>query len=220
MKIFWPASGRVFSVGIGPHGEQQWLTYRHIHFLHQRSIKSRIIFLFLNKASFAHSVKLTLVKLTILPILDFGDVIYKIASNTLLSKLDVVYHSAIRFVTKAPYTTHHCDLYALVSWPLLHIRRQTHWLQSLLGKAPPYLSSLVTIATPTRSTRSSRYISLVIHKANTSFGCLSFQFSAANDWNELQKSLKLESYISLSNFKYQLSEHLTDHCTCTQPICK
>ena len=39
-----------------------------------------------------------------------------------------VYHSAIRFVTKAPYTTHHCDLYALVGWPSLHIRRQTHWL--------------------------------------------------------------------------------------------
>uniref|UniRef100_A0A673ZHQ9 Glutamate receptor interacting protein 2a n=1 Tax=Salmo trutta TaxID=8032 RepID=A0A673ZHQ9_SALTR len=47
-------------------------------------------------------------------ILDFGNVIYKIASNTLLNKLDAVNHSAIRFVTKAPYTTHHCDLYALV----------------------------------------------------------------------------------------------------------
>uniref|UniRef100_A0A8K9XTW7 Reverse transcriptase domain-containing protein n=1 Tax=Oncorhynchus mykiss TaxID=8022 RepID=A0A8K9XTW7_ONCMY len=66
----------------------------------QSKIKSRIGFLFGNKASFTHAAKLTLVKLTILPILDFGDVIYKIASNTLLSKLDVVYHSAIRFVTK------------------------------------------------------------------------------------------------------------------------
>ena len=169
-------------------------------------MKSRIGFLFCHKASFTHAAKHTLVKLTILPILDFGDVIYKIASNTLLSKLDVVYHSAIRFITKAPYTTHHCDLYALVGWPSLHIRLQTHWLQviykSLLGKAPPYLSSLVTIATPTSSTRSSRYISLVIPKANTSFGCLSFQFSAANDRNKLQfsffiKSLKLESYIYL-----------------------
>ena len=36
--------------------------------------------------------------------------------------------------------------------------------KALLGKAPPYLSSLVTI-TPTRSMRSSRYISLVIPKA-------------------------------------------------------
>ena len=80
---------------------------------------------------------------------------------------------------------------------------------------PPYLSSLVTITTPTRSTRSSRYISLVIPKANTSFGLLSFQFSAANDWNNLQKSLKLETYISLTNFKHQLSEQLTDRCSCT-----
>ena len=67
--------------------------------------------------------KHTLVKLTILPILDFSDVIYKIASNTLLNKLDVVYHSAIHFVTKAPYTTHYCDLYVFLShcfalsWP-------------------------------------------------------------------------------------------------------
>jgi hypothetical protein len=83
----------------------------------------------------------TLVKLTILPILDFGDVIYKIAYNTLLNKLDAVYHGAIRIVTKAPYTTHRCDLYAPGGWPSLHIRRQTHWLQviykTLLGKVPP-----------------------------------------------------------------------------------
>ncbi|CDQ77022.1 unnamed protein product [Oncorhynchus mykiss] len=170
---------------------------------------------FANKASFTHAAKHTVVKLTILPILDFGDVIYKIASNTLLSKLDAVYHSAIHFVTKAPYTTHHCDLYALVGWSSLHIRRQTHWLQSLLGKAPPYLSSLVTIAAATHSIGSSRYISLVIPKADSSFGHLCFQFSAANDWNELQKSLKLETHISLTSFKHQLSEQLTDHCTCT-----
>uniref|UniRef100_A0A674BCQ0 Reverse transcriptase domain-containing protein n=1 Tax=Salmo trutta TaxID=8032 RepID=A0A674BCQ0_SALTR len=190
----------------------------HINHL-QSKVKSRIGFLFHNKASFTHAAKHTLVKLTILPILDFGDVIYKLASNTLLNKLDAVYHSAIRFVTKAPYTTHHCDLYALVGWPSLHNRRQTHWLQviykTLLGKVPPYLRSLVTIAAPTCSTRSSRYISLVTPKANSSFGHLSFQFSAANDWNELQKSLKLETLISLTSFKHQLSEQLTDHCTCT-----
>ena len=86
---------------------------------------------------------------------------------------------------------------------------------SLLGKVPPYVCSLVTIAAPTRSTRSSRYISLVTSKANSSFDRLSFQFSAANDWNELQKSLKLETLISLTNFKHQLSEQLTYHCTCT-----
>ncbi|CDQ90179.1 unnamed protein product [Oncorhynchus mykiss] len=125
----------------------------------QSKIKSRVGFLFRNKAT----TKLTLVKLTILAILDFGDVIYK----------------------------------------------------SMPGKAPPYLSSLVTMATPTRSKRSSRCISLIIPKANTSFGRLSFQFSAACDWNELQKSLKLETFISLTNFKHLVSEQLTDRCSCT-----
>ena len=103
----------------------------------QSKVKSRIGFLFRNKASFTPTVKHTLLKLTMLPILDFGDVIYKIDSTTLVSKLDAVYHSAIRFVTKAPYTTHHHNLYALIGWPLLHIRCQSHWLQviykSLLG---------------------------------------------------------------------------------------
>ena len=47
----------------------------------QYKVKSRIGFLFRNKASFTHAAKHTLVKLTILSILDFGDVIYKIASN-------------------------------------------------------------------------------------------------------------------------------------------
>jgi hypothetical protein len=94
----------------------------------QSKIKSRFGFLFRNKISFTHAAKLALVKLTLLPILDFSDVIYKITSNTLLSRLHAVYHSAIRSVTKAPYTTHHCDLYALVGWPSLHICRQTHWL--------------------------------------------------------------------------------------------
>ena len=116
---------------------------------------------------------------------------------------------------KKTYVVH----YVNVGWPSLHTRRQTHWLQviykSLRGKALPYLSSLVTIAAPIRSTRSSRYISLVTPKANSSFGRLSFQFSTANDWNELQKSLKLETHISLTSFKHQLSEQLTYHCTCT-----
>ena len=97
---------------------------------------------------------------------------------------------------------------------ILVVKPTSSIYKSLLGKAPPYLSSLVTIAPPTRSTCSSRYISLVTSKAN-SFGRLSFQFSAANDWNELQKSLKLETQISLTSFKHQLLEQLTDHCTCT-----
>jgi hypothetical protein len=109
---------------------------------------------------------------------------------------------------------------SLVGPRYIFVAKPTGSRSSLLDKALRYLSSLVTEAVPTCSTRSSRYISLVIPKANTPFGHLTFQFSAANDWNELQKSLKLETYISLTNFKHRLSEQLTDRCSCTQPICK
>ena len=62
-----------------PHILGVWLDCKlsfqtHIEHL-QSKIKSRIGFLFRNKASFNHAAKHTLVKLTILPILDFGDVI-------------------------------------------------------------------------------------------------------------------------------------------------
>lgn len=144
--------------------------------------------------------------------------LYIIAPNFLLKKLDVTYHSVIRFVTNAPYNTHHCELYALVGWPSLTMRRLTHWYQliykSLLGKVPLYLSCLVTIAVPTRSLRSSRYIALVTPKVCTTFGRQSFQFAAANNWNGLQKTLKLKTLMSPVAFKLLLSEHLTDLCTC------
>jgi hypothetical protein len=41
---------------------------------------------------------------------------------------------------------------------------------------------------------------LKIPKAHTSLGRSSFQFAAAGDWNELQATLKLDSFISISSF--------------------
>ncbi len=101
-------------------------------------VKTRIGFLYHNKSSFIHSSKQLLVKMTVLPILDYGDVVYRSASKTLLHKLDVIYHTAIRFVTGASFNTHHCHLYSLLNWPSLHSRRQIHWFlfiyKSLIGK--------------------------------------------------------------------------------------
>jgi len=94
----------------------------------QARIKSRIGFLFRNKASFPFPAKLALVvKTTILPIIDFGDAIYRTASNSPLRKL-----VSVRFVTNAPYNTHHCNLYSLIGWPLLHTRRQNIGISSHL----------------------------------------------------------------------------------------
>lgn len=48
----------------------------------------------------------------------------------------------------------------------------------------------------------------------TSFGRFSFQFAAPNDWNELQKRLKLRTFIPLSTFDNLLRTIVSDQCTC------
>ncbi|KAJ4918107.1 hypothetical protein JOQ06_003971, partial [Pogonophryne albipinna] len=57
--------------------------------------------------------------MTVLPLFDYGDTIYRSACKGALDHLDVLHHSAIRFATNAPYRTHHCDLYSLANWPSL-----------------------------------------------------------------------------------------------------
>ena len=45
-----------------------------------------------------------------------------------LEQLAVLYYSAIRFATNAPYRTHHCTLYSSVNWSSLYTCYKTHWL--------------------------------------------------------------------------------------------
>ena len=68
----------------------------------QAKVKARLGFLYRNKASFTHSAKHTLVKMTILTMFDYGDVIYKMASKCALNWLDALHHSAICFATGVP----------------------------------------------------------------------------------------------------------------------
>lgn len=156
--------------------------------------------------------------MTVLPIIDYGDIIYRSASKILLHKLDVIYHTCIRFVTSAPFNTHHCNLYSLVNWPSLHSRRLLHWYhfiyKTIIGKTPHYLSSVLTILTNTRNLRSSDFITMVIPRVRTSLGRSSFHFAAPNDWNKLQKTLRLHTLIPLAAFKSSLRDVVSDECTC------
>lgn len=183
----------------------------------QTKVKARLAFLFRNKASFTYATKCTLVKMTVLPILDYGDIIYRMAPNTALKKLDTIYHSAIRFATNAPFHTHHCDLYKL-GWPSLHTRRLHHWFlfiyKTILGKTPLYLSSLLHAVHNTYYTRSSNLIKFSTPPTSTTFGRNAFRFAAVYDWNILQNTLKLTSLIPISTFKQNLQNYIVDSCSC------
>ena len=184
----------------------------------QSKIKCKLGFLYRMRSTFTSAARLTLVQMVILPMLDYGDVIYRSACKGSLQKLDVLYHSAIRFATNAPFKTHHCTLYSSVNWPSLHTRRNTHWLmliyKTLLGLSPPYLCQLLQITSSAYTTRSARLLLLKVPKTNSVLGNSSFSAAAARDWNELQKKLKLDTLISKSAFKHSLMDILTDICSC------
>ena len=76
-------------------------------------------------SSFTPAAKLALIQMTILPMLDYGDIIYRSASKGALERLDVLYHSAIRFATNASNRTHQCTLYCSVNLSSLYTRRKT-----------------------------------------------------------------------------------------------
>jgi hypothetical protein len=64
------------------------------------------------------------------------------------------------------------------------------------------------------------YISLVIPKANSSFGRLSFQFSTANDWNELKKITEAGDLSPSLTLSISCQSSLPITATGTQPICQ
>ena len=150
--------------------------------------------------------------------IDYGDIIYRSAGKGALEGLDVLYHSAIRFSTNAPYRTHHCTLFSSVNWLSLYTRRKTHWLmliyKTLLGLTPPYLGYVLQPSSSTYNTRSASHILLKVPEAHTSLVRSSSQFTAASDWNELQQTLKLDSFISISSSKDSIMDTLTDSCGC------
>ncbi|CDQ71552.1 unnamed protein product [Oncorhynchus mykiss] len=106
----------------------------------QAKVKSRLGFLYCKHFSFTPAAKLTLIQMTILPTLDYGDIIYRSA-----------------------------------------------------GLTPPYLRYLLQPSSSTCNTGSASHILLKVPKAHTSLCHSSFQFAAASDWNELQKTLKSPS---------------------------
>jgi hypothetical protein len=144
----------------------------------QAKVKSRLGILCHYRSSFPPAAKLTLIQMTILPMLDYGDVIHRSAGEGAFKRLDVLYLSAIRFATNAPYRTYHCTLYSSLNSSSLYTRRKNHWLmliyKTLLGLTPPYLRYLLQPSSSTYNTCSASHILLKVPKAHTSLGRSSF----------------------------------------------
>ena len=153
-----------------------------------------------------------------LSVLDYGDVIYRNAAPSILKPLDIVYHSALRFISGENYRTHHCVLYDRVGWSSLADRRNKHWylfiFKAIDGSLPMYIKSLLEWNPVTYRTRSSDWLTLKVCKTNTKLGETAFCFNAPTTWNNLQLRFKISSSITYGHFRSLIADLPTSVCNC------
>uniref|UniRef100_A0A8C2EK04 Reverse transcriptase domain-containing protein n=1 Tax=Cyprinus carpio TaxID=7962 RepID=A0A8C2EK04_CYPCA len=171
-----------------------------------KQLKIKLGFYFRNKFCFSFNVRKRLVSATFLPVLDYGDVVYQYASSQLLSSLDAVYHSALRFISDSKPLTHHCILYNRVSWPSLSIRRKIHFYliiyKTILGLLPSYLGCLIQKKSVGKySLRSDNCFTLSVPFVRTELGKRAFMYAAPFEWNSIQTKLKLQTLLPMEHFK-------------------
>ena len=151
-------------------------------------------------------------------VLDYGDIVYRHASNTTLKPLDSAYHSALRFITGEKYNTHHCILYEKVGWSSLSLRRSYHWYlfiyKAITGKLPPYISSLLDQSAGIHQTRSSDRLAFSVPRVRTELGKTGFSYDAPHTWNALQQTLNLETFPSLNEFRAIALDYCISSCNC------
>lgn len=196
------------------------LNFKHHIDLLAKKLKFTLGFLYRMKACFSLDSRKRLVVALFLSQLDYGDTIYRFASPTTLSKLDPLYHSALRFITNKSFRTHHCTLYSLVGWPSLFTRRLFHWYfliyKIILGKLPLYLSVKFSAQTNAYNLRSLRWLHFNVPTVKKKmFGEASLAYYGPWSWNDLQNSLKLENLnTSLHVFKQRVKAMYPIVCNC------
>ncbi|MEE6525622.1 hypothetical protein FKM82_025738 [Ascaphus truei] len=160
--------------------------------------------LYRNKSSLSLLVRKRIAQQMLMPIIDYGDIVYGSAPQTHLSKLDTLYNSTYHFVLQCNYNTHHCEMLKELDWSTLESRRKVHLscltFKYFLGRLPSYLNKLLTPTTcSTYHLRSGSKRLFMVPRLNKVSGRSSFSYRAPQNWNSLPETLT--STTRLSSFK-------------------
>lgn len=181
-----------------------------------RKVNFGINMLYRSRNCFSFNVRKKLATQLILPIIDYGDVIYQSAHKSDLTSLNVAYNRLCRFVLGCPFHTHHCTMYIKLNWPTLNIRRQMHWLQQIYKcihfNYPSYLQQYLIPYTSSYHIRHLSQPFFSVPNIIKSFGRRAFMYKAPADWNNLPASIRSSS--SFHIFKHALSSHFMVTCSC------
>ena len=162
---------------------------------------------------FTLQIRKRIITQLILPILDYGDIVYQNTTATNLYPLNVIYNNLCRFVLRCPYRTHHCNMYESLNWLS---RRHFHLLlfifKCIFYNYPPYLKQFMNRYTTPYNLRHTDHPFFTVPNTALECGQRAFKFKAPSDWNILPSSLR--SITSLNTFKQSLLTHLHTPCSC------
>ena len=145
----------------------------------------------------------------VIPLFDYGDILYDNCVNEKRDLLENAYLAAIRLITGAKRGTSHHNLYQEIGWCTLKQRRDSHKLQKIFdiinGYTPLYLKNILPRQQQTYRTRQAT-CNYVLYKCKTELYRNSFMPSAIRQWNNSPSDTK--SIVHRRPFKYRQKQSL------------
>ena len=155
-----------------------------------------------------------LIESMILPVFDYGDVVWSNCNSTLLCKLERLLNRAGKTIIRCPIRTSSTKVRQTLGWPSLVERQQFH-LSTMAyncyhGNVPTYLLNCFTplSAVHSHNTRLSKANGVFIAPAKNNYALRKFTHRGGNTWNSLPDNLKTAENTSI--FKRLYKTHYLD----------
>ena len=144
----------------------------------------------------------------VLPLFDYGNIIYSTADHTHLKRLQVLQNKGARLILNCHYRTHVKDMLFSLNWMSVKERADFHRV-CLMYKcknnlAPPYLSNRLTEVRDTHrhNTRYSCNQTLTLDKPSNNQMKRTFKYLGAKLWNDTHLSIREKPSMSLFKGAY------------------
>lgn len=174
-------------------------------------------FRYIRSALTFHAAKLFMDAM-IMSHLTYGLTSWGQTNSSSLKPLATIYKKTLKILDQKPNSLHHCIIlkkYKLLSWENVIKYKNICLVYKILHNTapPPFNSFIIQRNNSSHNTRSTTRGDLVIPLRKSTFGQLSFSFTAIHNWNSLPITIKnIHMY---STFIAHLKNWLIDNYTCT-----